>query len=109
MPVMRCLWPGVNENAKRSSAMVANMRKRAAQASRFMLQMIKAPMYGDKGAPTGEDETESSTNSSADFSSGEEGLAILIAAEVIIIRCLRSLFCSNSFCLDFEMLGTHIL
>lgn len=81
VPVIRHLWPGMNESSKRSTAMVATMKKRAVQASRFMLQMLQAPLYGDKSGPT--NEMDSSTNISADFESGEEGLAIVIGAEVI--------------------------
>ncbi|KAL0396425.1 UNVERIFIED_CONTAM: hypothetical protein Scaly_0090900 [Sesamum calycinum] len=43
MRVMRSLWPGINGNVAGSTQMVSNMRKRAVQASRFMLQMMQVP------------------------------------------------------------------
>ncbi|CAI9763484.1 unnamed protein product [Fraxinus pennsylvanica] len=84
MPVMRSLWPGINGNATGSTIMVSNMRKRAVQASRFMLQMMQVPLYAKETAPD-ENDVESLDNQadpSLDFESGEEGLAIRIAVEV---------------------------
>lgn len=43
--VMRSMWPGIYGNAGGSAVVVSNMRKRAVQASRFMLQMMQAPLY----------------------------------------------------------------
>nr|XP_043633385.1 condensin complex subunit 3 [Erigeron canadensis] len=79
LPVMRSMWPGINGTAGGSSVMVSNMRKRAIQASRFMLQMLQAPLY-----PKEIDQVDGNViDSPNDFLSGEEGLAICIAAEVL--------------------------
>lgn len=90
IPVMRSLWPGINGNAGGSSLMISNMRKRAVQASRFMLQMMQAPLYakesetvdinGGKDLPGTPDGL---VHPSDDFENGNEGLAIRIATEVI--------------------------
>ncbi|KAL2504459.1 ARM repeat superfamily protein [Abeliophyllum distichum] len=85
MPAMRSLWPGINGNATGSTIMVSNMRKRAVQASRFMLQMMQVPLYAKETARSDENDVESLVNQadpSLDFESGEEGLAIRIAVEV---------------------------
>ncbi|XP_022880704.1 uncharacterized protein LOC111397973 [Olea europaea var. sylvestris] len=84
MPVMRSLWPGINGNATGSTIMVSNMRKRAVQASRFMLQMMKVPLYAKETAPDESDgeSLDNQADPSLDFESGEEGLAIRIAVEV---------------------------
>ncbi|OIT00996.1 PREDICTED: condensin complex subunit 3 [Nicotiana attenuata] len=85
MPVMRSLWPGIYGNATGSSFMVSNMRKRATQASRFMVQMMQAPLYSEETAPANENDNENhidSSEPSSEFETGEEGLAICIAAEV---------------------------
>uniref|UniRef100_A0A5B6ZJY2 Putative condensin complex subunit 3 n=1 Tax=Davidia involucrata TaxID=16924 RepID=A0A5B6ZJY2_DAVIN len=89
IPVMRSMWPGINGNASGSPLMVSNMRKRAVQASRYMLQMMQAPLYaketeevdrnGSKESPETHDDSVQLSN---DFENGEEGLAIRIAAEV---------------------------
>lgn len=87
MPVMHSLWPGINGNATGSSFMVSNMRKRATQASRFMVQMMQAPLYYEETAPASENDNENHNDSAEPSSmheSGEEGLAIRIAAEVFI-------------------------
>ncbi|XP_050364582.1 uncharacterized protein LOC126783205 [Argentina anserina] len=83
--VMRSMWPGINGNAGGSASVVSNMRKRAVQVSRFMLQMMQSPPY--------EKETEDERNTKDQpevidgtveppIESGEEGLAIRIATEV---------------------------
>ncbi|CAI9110253.1 OLC1v1010247C1 [Oldenlandia corymbosa var. corymbosa] len=90
IPVMRSLWPGINENTKRSTAAVAEMRKRATQASRFMLQMMQAPLYKKDNAPEDGVGIENSKDGFTDFESGEEGLAIRIAAEVAGFRSNKS-------------------
>ena len=69
--------------------MVSNMRKRAVQASRFMLQMMQAPLYakgtgvedgnGCKGSPQIID-----GSAQPSVECGEEGLAIRIATEVMV-------------------------
>ncbi|XP_059623216.1 uncharacterized protein LOC132266380 [Cornus florida] len=88
--VMRSMWPGINGNAGGASLVVSNMRKRAIQASRFMLQMMQAPLYakdtetldenGGKESPA--EIIEGSVHPSNDFENGEEGLALRIGAEV---------------------------
>ncbi|KAI8017905.1 Condensin complex subunit 3 [Camellia lanceoleosa] len=87
--VMRSIWPGINGNAGGSPLMVSNMRKHAVQASRFMLQMMQAPLYtietktvdenGIEGLP---ENLDGSVQPSHDFENGEEGLAVRIATEV---------------------------
>lgn len=89
IPIMRSMWPGIDGNPTGSTVMVSNMRKRAVQASRFMLQMFQTPLYAKETEQV--DETCSSSpsdgidegNSSHEFENGDEGLAIRIAAEVI--------------------------
>ncbi|KAL1566764.1 condensin complex subunit 3 [Salvia divinorum] len=85
MPVMRSLWPGINGNAVGSTMMISNMRKIAVQASRFMLQMIQAPLIAKESTSTEENKSENpsvETCPSLDFESEEEGLAVRIAVEV---------------------------
>ncbi|XP_042041530.1 condensin complex subunit 3-like isoform X2 [Salvia splendens] len=85
MPVMRSLWPGINGNAAGSTMMVSNMRKIAVQASRFMLQMIQAPLLAKDSTSTEENKSENpsvETCLSLDLESEEEGLAVRIAVEV---------------------------
>nr|XP_011469619.1 PREDICTED: condensin complex subunit 3 isoform X2 [Fragaria vesca subsp. vesca] len=83
--VMRSMWPGINGNAGGSASVVSNMRKRAVQVSRFMLQMMQAPLYAK------ESEEQRNTRDQPEvidgtmeppLESGEEGLAIRIATEV---------------------------
>ncbi|KAG6777373.1 hypothetical protein POTOM_017194 [Populus tomentosa] len=73
--VMRSMWPGIYGNAGGSAVVVSNMRKRAVQASRFMLQMMQAPLYAK---PT--ETVDGSLQPS--FECSDEGLGIRIAAEV---------------------------
>ncbi|KAL0463328.1 UNVERIFIED_CONTAM: Condensin complex subunit [Sesamum latifolium] len=85
MRVMRSLWPGINGNVAGSTLMVSNMRKRAVQASRFMLQMMQVPLFTKETAKPDDNKSENhdiGTDPSPDFESGEEGLAIRIAVEV---------------------------
>lgn len=85
MPVMRSLWPGINGNAAGSTMMVSNMRKIGVQASRFMLQMIQAPLLAKESTSTEENKSDNpsvETCPSLDFESEEEGLAVRIAVEV---------------------------
>ena len=88
--VMRSIWPGINGNAGGSPLMISNMRKRAVQASRFMLQMMQVPLYAKETETTDEnggkdfpETVDGSVHPLHDFENGEEGLAIRIAAEVI--------------------------
>lgn len=83
--VMRSMWPGKNGNAGGSASVVSNMRKRAVQVSRFMLQMMQAPLYAE------ESEEQRNTRDQPEvidgtmeppLESGEEGLATRIATEV---------------------------
>lgn len=85
MLVLRLMWPGINGNPGGSSTMVSNMRKRAVQASRFIVQMMQAPLYAKEVQSSCQNVPESdggSIETSDDFESGEEGLAIRIATEV---------------------------
>ncbi|KAL3630411.1 hypothetical protein CASFOL_023395 [Castilleja foliolosa] len=85
MPVIRSLWPGINGNAAGSTVMVSNMRKRAVQASRFMMQMMQVPLFVKETAKPDDNKGEDpvvDADQSTDFESGEEGLAIRIAVEV---------------------------
>ncbi|TYH44410.1 hypothetical protein ES332_D11G192300v1 [Gossypium tomentosum] len=88
IPVMRSMWPGIDDNPGGSSYTVSNMRKHAIQASRFMLQMMQTPLYA-KGT---EAEDDNGCNGSPEIidgpsqpsvECGEEGLAIRIATEVL--------------------------
>ncbi|WCJ25190.1 ARM repeat superfamily protein [Euphorbia peplus] len=85
IPVMRSMWPGIFDNCGGASSVVSNMRKRAVQASRFMLQMMQAPLFAKEIENKDESaELPETINSSLEssFECGEEGLAIRIAAEV---------------------------
>ncbi|KAL9261771.1 Condensin complex subunit 3-like protein [Drosera capensis] len=85
IPVVGSMWPGINGNPKESSVTVSNMRKRAVQASLFMMQMMQAPLYAKVtgNSVTNLPETEDgSVENIDDFENGEEGLAIRIAAEM---------------------------
>lgn len=81
------MWPGINGNAGGPTLMVSNMRKRAVQASRFMLQMMQAALY-ERETPNVDDkgngELPEVLNGSLEppLECGEEGLAIRIAVEV---------------------------
>uniref|UniRef100_A0A7N0TSV2 Nuclear condensin complex subunit 3 C-terminal domain-containing protein n=1 Tax=Kalanchoe fedtschenkoi TaxID=63787 RepID=A0A7N0TSV2_KALFE len=83
--VMRAMWPGIKGNASGSPLYISNMRKRAVQASHFILEMMQAPLYhgetkiadenGNIGSPKHKEESVCS------FACEEEGLAIRIATE----------------------------
>ncbi|CAB4302517.1 unnamed protein product [Prunus armeniaca] len=80
--VMCSMWPGINGNAGGSAYVVSNMRKRAVQVSRFMLQIMQAPLYKNEtedGNDTGE---VPEVIEEPPLECGEEGLAIRIATEV---------------------------
>lgn len=88
MPVMRSMWPGILGNYAGSNFAVSQMRKRAVQASRFMLQMVQIPLYVKEAQPDCESTTTEQpqvTDKSAEvpFDCGEEGLALRIAVEVV--------------------------
>ncbi|KAJ8428900.1 hypothetical protein Cgig2_024969 [Carnegiea gigantea] len=85
VPVLRATWPGINGNHGGSTTMISNMRKRAVQASRFMLQMMQSRLYqkeADDNSDGVSEDHEGTVESSDDFETGEEGLAIRIATEV---------------------------
>lgn len=78
VPLIRSMWPGIDDgNSKNSSYVVSNQRKRAVQASRFMVQMMQTPLYKSP------DSLEESIQAPLDRT--EEGLAIRIAIEVSYI------------------------
>lgn len=81
VPVIRSLWPGINGNAAGSTLVVSNLRKRAVQASLFMLQMMQVPVIAKDATNVNDNEIENET----DFESREEGLAIRIAREVYLL------------------------
>ncbi|XP_051143880.1 uncharacterized protein LOC127260232 [Andrographis paniculata] len=86
MPVVRSLWPGINGNAAGSSMMVSKMRKRAILASQFMVQMMQAPpppLLDEAKDKESEKADAEKDDPLLDFQSGEEGLALRIAAEVV--------------------------
>jgi len=100
------MWPGIFGNYAGSNFTVSQMRKRAVQASRFMLQMVQIPLYVKEAQPDCESTTTEQpqvTDKCAEvpFDCGEEGLALRIAVEVIIhkfevIYCTLILeFCSH--------------
>lgn len=84
---MRGMWPGICGNSAGSTTAVSRMRKRAVQVSRFMLQMIQCPLFSkeseEQHSSKSSDSVLTSTQSLENFDSGEEGLAIRIAAEVL--------------------------
>jgi len=85
--VMRSMWPGIYGNAGGSAVVVSNMRKRAVQASRFMLQMMQAPLYAKPTENGGENCSTQPTETvdgslHPSFECSDEGLGIRIAAEV---------------------------
>ncbi|XP_037492105.1 condensin complex subunit 3 [Jatropha curcas] len=102
LPVMRSMWPGIYGNAGGASSVVSNMRKRAVQASRFMLQMMQAPLFakqteiGDENASTELPEVIESI-SQPSFECGEEGLAIRIAAEVASFNVKKKTSAEKSY------------
>ncbi|KAF5747475.1 hypothetical protein HS088_TW05G00196 [Tripterygium wilfordii] len=85
--VMRSMWPGIYGNAGGSALIVSNKRKRAVQASRFMLQMMQAPIYVKDAeirdeSCSGDFAQTIDASGQPSFECGEEGLAIHIATEV---------------------------
>ncbi|KAG4975099.1 hypothetical protein JHK87_031920 [Glycine soja] len=87
IPAMRSMWPGIFGNSAGSTFMVSQMRKRAVQASRFMLQMVQIPLYVKETQPDCENtstEHPQVIDSCVEvpFECGEEGLALRLAVEV---------------------------
>lgn len=83
------MWPGINGNPGGSSVVVSNKRKRAVQASKFMLQMMQAPLYTKQAEVDDENdnrELPETLDSSKEpvLECAEEGLAIRLATEVTI-------------------------
>lgn len=88
IPTVRSFWPGIYGNSGGSPVTVSKMRKRALLVARFMLQMMQIPLFSKecKEDVSNELSSESHSNSleiSDEFDSGEEGVAISIAVEVI--------------------------
>ncbi|GAB4855227.1 hypothetical protein Ancab_023852 [Ancistrocladus abbreviatus] len=85
IPVLRAMWPGIDGNPAGSPVIVSNLRKRAVQGSRFMVQMMQAPLYAKEAENSSNELPENQDGSvehSDEFEGGEEGLAIRIATEV---------------------------
>lgn len=84
VPLMRAMWPGIYGNVGGSGPIISKKRKYAAQAARFMVQMVQAPMFSSETteqATTSSESLSSSPDSSSNFDISEEGLAIRIAVE----------------------------
>ncbi|KAL4363502.1 hypothetical protein GQ457_04G022490 [Hibiscus cannabinus] len=95
IPVMRFMWPGIDDNSGGSTYMISSMRKRAIQASRFMLQMMQTPLYSkgteaenDNGCKRSPNIIDGSAQPSVEY--GEEGLAIRIATEVLRFQAKKT-------------------
>ncbi|KAK9741242.1 hypothetical protein RND81_03G091600 [Saponaria officinalis] len=85
IPVMQAMWPGINGSNGGSTTMISNMRKRAVQASRFMLQMVQSTLYqkeADCHANGQQENNGNSVDECDDFETTEEGLALRIATEI---------------------------
>ncbi|ESQ47322.1 hypothetical protein EUTSA_v10027679mg [Eutrema salsugineum] len=82
VPLIRSLWPGIGGISKNSSYVVSNQRKRAVQASRFLLQMMQTPLYKSPDSP------EDSVQPPLDRT--EEGLAIRIAVEMVSFKAKKT-------------------
>ncbi|KAG2307361.1 hypothetical protein Bca52824_027109, partial [Brassica carinata] len=83
VPLIRSMWPGIDDgNSKNSSYVVSNQRKRAVQASRFMVQMMQTPLYKSP------DSLEESIQAPLDRT--EEGLAIRIAIEMVSFKAKKT-------------------
>ncbi|KAK0596897.1 hypothetical protein LWI29_019973 [Acer saccharum] len=89
---MRSMWPGINGNAGGSAFVVSNKRKRAVQASKYMLQMMQAPLYAKdtqkQNENGGSELPETSEHPSLEC--GEDGLLIRIAAEVLSFQTKKT-------------------
>ncbi|OMO92440.1 Armadillo-like helical [Corchorus capsularis] len=86
--VIRSMWPGLNDHSGGSSFTVSNMRKCAVQASRFMLQMMQAPLYAKETEVGSDNDCKGSPDiidvcAQPSVECREEGLAIRIATEVV--------------------------
>ncbi|XP_057521686.1 uncharacterized protein LOC130801810 [Amaranthus tricolor] len=86
VPVMRAMWPGIDGNHGGSNNLISNMRKRAVQASRFMLQMMQSTLYQketNEHVNSYPEENTGCVENSDGFEAGQEGLALRIATEVV--------------------------
>ncbi|KAF8105973.1 hypothetical protein N665_0149s0003 [Sinapis alba] len=83
VPLIRSMWPGIDDgNSKNSSYVVSNQRKRAIQASRFLVQMMQTPLYKSP------DSLEESIQAPLDRT--EEGLAMRIAIEMVSFKAKKT-------------------
>ncbi|CAN6478174.1 unnamed protein product [Victoria cruziana] len=89
IPVMHSIWPGMFGNPGGAPTVVSTLRRRAAQVSLFMLQMMQISLYRFSGE-NGEDGNNDKSGERScmdldqlDIDSREEGLAIRLAVEVL--------------------------
>uniref|UniRef100_A0A0E0A7T0 Nuclear condensin complex subunit 3 C-terminal domain-containing protein n=1 Tax=Oryza glumipatula TaxID=40148 RepID=A0A0E0A7T0_9ORYZ len=85
VPVMRAMWPGLYGNVGGGAHAVSKRRKYAAQAARFMVQMVQTPLFSTETTEQASSSPESQSTKpdmSNNFDISEEGLAIRIAVEV---------------------------
>uniref|UniRef100_A0A0E0LA37 Nuclear condensin complex subunit 3 C-terminal domain-containing protein n=1 Tax=Oryza punctata TaxID=4537 RepID=A0A0E0LA37_ORYPU len=85
VPVMRAMWPSLYGNVGGSAHAVSKRRKHAAQAARFMVQMVQTPLFSTETTEQASSSPESQSTKpdmSSNFDISEEGLAIRIAVEV---------------------------
>lgn len=90
------MWPGIFGNSGGSTILVSQLRKRAVQASRFMLQMVQIPLFISETQPeceksNTEDPQVIDNCAERPFECSEEGLALRIAIEVTIFHKFRGL------------------
>lgn len=100
VPVMRSMWPGVFGNPGGSPHAISKKRKNAAQAARFMVQMVQTQLFSTESTDQASKSPQSASNSadvSNNFDVSEEGLAIRIAVEVSskTLRNNAFYYCSN--------------
>ncbi|CAE6201724.1 unnamed protein product [Arabidopsis arenosa] len=88
VPLIRSMWPGIYGNTKSSSYVVSNQRKRAVQASRFILQMMQTPLYKKetRGEPESQFNKSPEDSIQPPLNCTEEGLAIRIAIEMLSFK-----------------------
>ncbi|XP_010528558.1 PREDICTED: condensin complex subunit 3 [Tarenaya hassleriana] len=95
IPVMRSMWPGIDGNPGGSPFVISNKRKRAVQASRFMLQMMQAPLYTTETRVEPENRSSISSETPNDsmqlpLECGEEGLAVRIGSEITSFQAKKT-------------------
>ncbi|EOA15333.1 hypothetical protein CARUB_v10004038mg [Capsella rubella] len=88
VPLIRSMWPGIDGNCKSSSYVVSNQRKRAVQASRFIIQMMQTPLYKKEARGEPESQFDKSPEDSVQplLNFTEDGLAIRIAIEMLSFK-----------------------